>query len=55
MCLADQQFTVALPLFFGVRTVYKEDLQASAADIFYGEALRVIGEVIVPAAPKFKA
>jgi hypothetical protein len=37
---ADQQWTEALPLvLLGIRTAYKEDLQASVAELVYGESL----------------
>jgi hypothetical protein len=56
MCHADEQWTVAFPLvLLGIRTAYKEDLQSSAAELFYGEPLRVPGELLVPAAPKVEA
>jgi transposase InsO family protein len=38
MCLAYQQWTEALPLgLLGIRTAFKEDLQASVAELVYGE------------------
>ena len=56
MCHADEQGTAALPLvLLGIRTTYKEDLQSSAADLVYGESLRVPGELLVPAIPKVEA
>jgi cleavage and polyadenylation specificity factor subunit 1 len=48
MCHADEQWTDILPLvLLGIRTAYKEDLQASAADLVYGEPLRIPGELLV--------
>ena len=53
MCHADEKRTEALPLvLLGIRTVYKDDLQSSAAELGYGEPLRVPGELLVAAAPK---
>jgi hypothetical protein len=46
---ADQQWTEALPLvLLGVRTSFKEDLQASIAELVYGEPLRIPGEFLTP-------
>lgn len=43
-------WTQALPfVLLGMRTAYKEDLRASAAEIMYGETLRLPGELLVPA------
>jgi cleavage and polyadenylation specificity factor subunit 1 len=51
MCHADQQWTEALPLvLLGIRTAYKADLQASVAELVYGEPLRIPGELLTPAA-----
>jgi hypothetical protein len=56
MCHGDEQWTESLPLvLLGIRTAYKEDLQTSAAELVYGEPLRVPGELVVPAAPKVEA
>jgi hypothetical protein len=53
MCHSDEKWIEALPLILlGIRTAYKEDLQSSAAELVYGEPLRVPGELLVPAAPK---
>ena len=42
----------AFPLvLLGIRTPYKEYLQSTAAELVYGEPLRVPGELLVPAAP----
>jgi cleavage and polyadenylation specificity factor subunit 1 len=51
MCHADQQWTEALPLvLLGIRTACKEDLQASVAELVYGEPLRIPGELLTPTA-----
>jgi cleavage and polyadenylation specificity factor subunit 1 len=51
MCHADQQLTEALPLvLLGIRTAYKENLQASVAELVYGEPLRIPGELLTPTA-----
>jgi cleavage and polyadenylation specificity factor subunit 1 len=51
MCHADQQWTEALPLvLLGIRTAYKEDLQASVAELLYGESFRITGELLTPTA-----
>jgi len=56
MCHAEERWTDALPLvLLGIRTAYKEDLQSSAAELVYGEPLRVPGELLLPAAPRFEA
>jgi hypothetical protein len=40
MCHADQHWTEVLPLvLLGIRTAFKEDLQASVAELVYGELL----------------
>jgi hypothetical protein len=55
MCHADEKWIEALPLvLLGICTAYKEDLKSSAAELVYGEPLRVPGELLVPAAPKVK-
>jgi hypothetical protein len=47
MCHADQQWTEALPLvLLGIRTSFKEDSQASVAELVYGEPLRISGEFL---------
>jgi hypothetical protein len=41
----------ALPLvLLGIRTACKEDLQASTAELVYGEPLRIPGELLTPTA-----
>ena len=48
-------WTEALPIvLLGIRTVYKEDLQSSAAELVYGEPLRIPGELLVPTAPNME-
>ena len=47
MCRAQERWTEALPLvLLGMRTSFKEDLQASVAELVYGEPLRVPGELL---------
>jgi len=54
MCHAEK-WNAALPLvLLGIRTAY-EDLQSTAAQLVYGEPLRVPGEFLLPAAPKVEA
>jgi hypothetical protein len=49
MCHADQHWTEALPLvLLGICTAFKEDLQASVAELVYGEPLRIPGELLTP-------
>jgi cleavage and polyadenylation specificity factor subunit 1 len=51
MCHADQQWTEALPLVLrGIRTSFKTDLQASVAELVYGEPLSIPGELLTPTA-----
>jgi transposase InsO family protein len=51
MCHADQQWTEVLPLvLLGIRTSFKEDLQASVAELVYGEPLRIPSELLTPSA-----
>ena len=48
MCHANDRWTEVLPLvLLGKRTAYKADLQASTAELVYGEPLRVPGELLV--------
>jgi cleavage and polyadenylation specificity factor subunit 1 len=48
---ADQQWTEALPLvLLGNRTSFKADLQASVAELMYGEPLRIPGDLLTPTA-----
>ena len=56
MCHSGQKWTEALPLVvLSIRTSYNEDLQSSAAELVYGETLRVTGEFLIPATPKVEA
>jgi cleavage and polyadenylation specificity factor subunit 1 len=49
MCHADDQWTETLPLvLLGIRSAFKEDLNASAAELVYGEPLRIPGEFLMP-------
>jgi transposase InsO family protein len=51
MCHSDKQSTEALLLvLLGIRTAFKEDLQASVAELVYGESLRITCELLTPAA-----
>jgi hypothetical protein len=43
---ADQQWTEALPLVLGIDTTFKEDLQASVAELVYGEPIRIPGKLL---------
>ena len=44
MCRAQERWTDALPL--GMRTAFKEGLQASVAELVYGELLRIPGKLL---------
>jgi hypothetical protein len=49
MCYQPEAWTDALPLvLFGLRTAVKPDINASAAELVYGEQLRVPGEFLTP-------
>jgi hypothetical protein len=49
MCHADQQWTEALPLaLLGIRMAFKEDLQASVAELMYSELLSIPGKLLTP-------
>jgi hypothetical protein len=49
ICHAHQNWTEALPLvLLGIRTSFIEDLQASVAELVYGEPLRIPGEILTP-------
>jgi cleavage and polyadenylation specificity factor subunit 1 len=51
MCHADQHWTEALSLvLLGIRTAFNADLQASVAELVYGEPLRIPGELLTPTA-----
>jgi hypothetical protein len=45
MCRAQERWTQVLPLaLLGIRTAFKEYLQASVAKLVYGEPMRIPGE-----------
>jgi hypothetical protein len=47
MCREQERWTDALPLaLLGLGTAFKEDLQASVAELVYGEPLRIPGELL---------
>ena len=47
MCRTQERWTEALPLvLLGMRTAFKEDLQASVLELVYGEPLRIPGELL---------
>ena len=47
MCRTQERWTEALPLvLLGMRTAFKEDLQASVSELLYGEPLRIPGELL---------
>lgn len=49
MCHAEQDWVDSLPLvLLGIRTALKPDLQASSAELVYGEPLRLPGEFFAP-------
>jgi cleavage and polyadenylation specificity factor subunit 1 len=53
MCRAQESWTEALPfVLLDMRTAFKEDLQASVAELVYGEPLRIPSELLA-AAPTF--
>jgi hypothetical protein len=48
-CHTSTQWTEALPLvLLGIRSAWKEDLQSSAAELVYGEPLRLPGQFFTP-------
>lgn len=48
VCHATDSWTEALPLvLLGIRSAFKEDIQASTAELVYGETLRLPGEFFV--------
>ncbi|CAG4959956.1 unnamed protein product [Parnassius apollo] len=54
-CHNNPQWTEILPLvLLGIRSAWKEDLKTSAAELVYGEPLRLPGEFFVPS-PDFTA
>lgn len=49
VCHANDRWTESLPwVLLGVRSAFKEDLQASSAELVYGEPLRLPGEFLEP-------
>jgi len=47
ICRAQERWIDALPLvFLGMRTTFKEDLQASVAELVYGNTLRIAGKLL---------
>lgn len=49
VCHANDRWTETLPwVLLGVRSAFKEDLQASSAELVYGEPLRLPGEFFEP-------
>ncbi|CAK1602576.1 unnamed protein product [Parnassius mnemosyne] len=49
MCHARDKWTESLPwILLGIRSSFKEDLQASSAELLYGEPLRLPGEFFEP-------
>jgi hypothetical protein len=49
MCHVDEKWTEALPIvLLGIRAAFKEDLQASVAELVQGEPLRIPGEMLCP-------
>lgn len=49
MCHSTSQWTESLPLvLLGIRTSWKEDIQSSAAELVYGEPLRLPGQFLLP-------
>ncbi|GFY44029.1 uncharacterized protein TNIN_496331 [Trichonephila inaurata madagascariensis] len=49
MCHTDSSWFEALPVvLLGIRSVFKEDLQSSSAELVYGEPLRLPREFISP-------
>jgi hypothetical protein len=49
MCYKDQHWTEALPLvLLSIRMRFKEDLQASVAELVHGKPLRISGELLNP-------
>jgi hypothetical protein len=51
MCHADQSWRETPPLvLLGIRMPFKKNVQASVAELVYGEPLRIPGELLAPAA-----
>ncbi|GFY46846.1 uncharacterized protein TNIN_269881 [Trichonephila inaurata madagascariensis] len=56
MCHTDTSWFEALPVvLFGIRSVFKEDLQSSSAELVYGEPLRLPGDFISPLPAKMQS
>ncbi|XP_059061191.1 uncharacterized protein LOC131854085 [Achroia grisella] len=52
VCHANDQWTESLPwVLLGVRTAFKDELQASSAELVYGEPLRLPGEFFEATVP----
>ena len=55
MCHEGTTWAEALPIILlGIRTAYKEDLRSSAAELIYGEPLRVSSALLVPTGSKME-
>lgn len=53
MCHPEMNWIEALPLvLLGIRASFKEDLQASSAELVYGEPLRLPGEMLTTSPPE---
>jgi hypothetical protein len=51
MCHTNQHWTEALPLvLLRICTAFKEDLEASVAELIHGEPLRIPGDILAPIA-----
>ncbi|XP_045498514.1 uncharacterized protein LOC123696400 isoform X2 [Colias croceus] len=51
MCHKNDQWSEVLPLvLLGIRSAWKEDIESSAAELVYGEPLRLPGEFLAPKA-----
>jgi cleavage and polyadenylation specificity factor subunit 1 len=50
MCHDDENWTESRPLVLGIHEAFKEDLQASVAELVCGEPLRIPGELVTPTA-----
>ncbi|XP_077287946.1 uncharacterized protein LOC143912534 [Arctopsyche grandis] len=49
MCHQDEGWTEALPtVLLGIRSAWKEDLNATSAELVYGQPLRLPGEFLAP-------
>lgn len=49
VCHSQSNWTESLPLvLLGIRSAFKEDIQASSAELLYGEPLRLPGELLHP-------